>query len=113
MNLCITLVIYQESLHDAWSTKCKIYLWLLACSIYFTLYYLPVAGVCDIPPVKCLHNIEVVGFGLYSCPVVSVQSVAVCTATLQNVEILQRRTDKLLVHLKYVWWLVLICIINS
>ena len=23
-NLCITLVIYQESLHDALSTKCKI-----------------------------------------------------------------------------------------
>ena len=23
MNLCITLVIYQESLHDARSTKCK------------------------------------------------------------------------------------------
>ena len=23
-NLCVTLVIYQESLHDAWSTKCKI-----------------------------------------------------------------------------------------
>jgi len=23
-NLCITLVIYQESLRDAWSTKCKI-----------------------------------------------------------------------------------------
>jgi len=27
MNLCITLVIYQESLHDARSTKCKV-LWL-------------------------------------------------------------------------------------
>jgi len=22
-NLCVTLVIYQESLHNAWSTKCK------------------------------------------------------------------------------------------
>jgi hypothetical protein len=22
-ELCVTLVIYQESLHDAWSTKCK------------------------------------------------------------------------------------------
>ena len=26
-NLCITLVIYQESLHDARSTKCKIKKW--------------------------------------------------------------------------------------
>ena len=23
MNLCVTLLIYQESLHDAWSRKCK------------------------------------------------------------------------------------------
>jgi hypothetical protein len=28
-NLCITLVIYQESLHDARSTKCKIILLLI------------------------------------------------------------------------------------
>ena len=82
-------------------------LWLFACSVYFILYYLPVAGVCDVPPVKCLRNHEVVGFGFYTCPVMSVQPITVCTATLQIVETLQRRTDKLLVHLKYVWWLVL------
>jgi hypothetical protein len=30
MSLCITLVIYQESLHDARSTKCKILILLAA-----------------------------------------------------------------------------------
>jgi hypothetical protein len=70
------------------------WLQLFACSIYLILYYLPVAGVCDIPPVKCRHSPEVEGFGLYSCPVVSAQSVAIYTATFKTVETLQRRTDK-------------------
>jgi hypothetical protein len=71
-------------------------LWLFACCIYFILYYLLVAGVCDIPPVKCLSNSEVVGFGLPFCPVVSVQ----LHRHVAIVETLQRRTVKILVHLK-------------
>jgi len=110
--LCNTKLEVAFGMFSTLSVPESDYLWLFAFFIYFIPFYFPVAGVCDIPPVRCLHNPEVVGFGLHSCPVVSVLSMAVCTATLQIVETLQRRTDKLLVHLKYVWWLVLICIIT-